>query len=144
MSNPNIHDEDRHSAFFSKFPEFTISSHEIEEPSRSFSEPYHNREKDIRQELGLAKVTLQYHSTILETFKFINVNYKIIFPLPTYREGKYYIMKNSLACKIASILEISDSENRFEHYIDYLKTYLFTHSDEFFIYLIEDASTPSN
>ncbi|MCE3237060.1 MAG: hypothetical protein K0R24_41 [Gammaproteobacteria bacterium] len=140
-SPKDIHDEDRRAAFYKKYPEFTLELHEVKEPSHDFYEPWHNKEGryPMPHELGLYKVMLKYHSTVLDFFEIINVEYKIIFPLPSYRaSAPYYISKSSLVCKIASILDVGDDENRFDLYITYgLRDFLSVNSGEFCIELIE-------
>lgn len=144
----SIKNKSKNAAFYGKYPEFTLECYDDIEPNNRFFEHWHlnKTNRAAPYELGLKKVALKYHQTILETLELINVEDKQIFPVPTYYHPRNvlnnpsaYISKSSLDLKIAAILDIADviDLDRIQFYIGGLNDFLSINQPEFAIELID-------
>lgn len=135
------------SAYYKKFPEFTIESYESMEPSKQFYERWHTNQccRGAPHELGVTQIALKYHSTILQRIELINAEYKYFFPIPTYKKPldtnnpEAYIAQSSLEFKIAAIIGSSDINDniKLQSYADELKDFFYLNRDEFLIDIID-------
>ncbi len=138
-SSKDIEDQDLNAAIYVKYPEFKMEMFEIEEPNYDFYEPWKN-EASRRHKLGLNKVALKYHASILHIVQLINIEYKWTIPLPKFvhKDESYIISKSSIDFKVAAILNIrEDSPNKFLEYADELQSFINQWQPEFNVILTE-------
>lgn len=116
--------------FYTKFPEFTLAWYDSMEPHEKFYEFWHLEKTNRvgRYELGIRRVALKYHQTVLHVVDLINVEHKKFFPVPKYNHlGEACICTSTIEFKIATIVD-TEIENRM-HYARNLKGFLSTNSE---------------
>jgi hypothetical protein len=107
------HDNAVTRACYRQHPEYHLSSHVYDEPRKESLEPWNNNTKTGSHELGLNRIDIEYFSTILGHIDLINIEYKILMPIPKKSVDStttdsdnisYCIYSTSLEFKIAAIL----------------------------------------
>lgn len=138
-SSKDVDDQDLNAAIYVKYPEFKMEMFEIEAPSDDFFEPW-KIEALKRHQLGLSKVALKYHSSILHVVQLINIEHKCTIPLPKFidKQKPYIISKSSIEFKVAAILNVrEDSPNIFAEYAENLHSFFSQWRPEFNVVLTD-------